>query len=274
MTAPLVFAHEAERRLRVAVLGTSLGVDTDEGLDAYFRRHYPDCFPLLCRVDRTTFACQAANLWKVKETLWHHLLARVAHDPPLSIVDSCPLPVCRFARAPRCRRLREYSAFGYDERARQTYYGLRLHLRVCWPGVIVGFSLAPANAAGCPPGGMPVAEADLLPDGAGWVLADRNDWRADTLTDLAARGVHLLAPDKTKRRETAPWPRWLTHKRRRIETVLGQLVERYRTKRVWARDAWHRWSRWLRVILSHTIAVLMCQSCGLAPLQFDTLLSD
>jgi hypothetical protein len=30
--------------------------------------------------------------------------------------------------------------------AKQTFYGLRAHLRVCWPGVIVGLSLVPADA--------------------------------------------------------------------------------------------------------------------------------
>ncbi len=63
-------------------------------------------------------------------------------------------------------------------------------------------------------------------------------------------------------------------KRRRIETVLGQLVERYRIKRVWARDAWHLWSRWLRTVVSHTLAVLLCQQRGMSPLQFDKLLTD
>jgi hypothetical protein len=33
-------------------------------------------------------------------------------DRRLSLVDSFPVPVCRFARARRCRRLRELSAFG------------------------------------------------------------------------------------------------------------------------------------------------------------------
>jgi hypothetical protein len=37
--------------------------------------------------------------------------------------------------------------------------------------------------------------------------------------------------------------RRLVQARRRIETVIGQLVERYHAKRVWARDAWHLWSR-------------------------------
>jgi hypothetical protein len=66
----------------------------------------------------------------------------------------------------------------------------------------------------------------------------------------------------------------LTHKRRLIETVIGQLVGRYQAKKVWARDAWHLWSRWLRMILSHTMAFFLCQQVGLPPLQFAELLAD
>jgi hypothetical protein len=44
------------------------------------------------------------------------------------------MPVCRFGRAYRCRRLAGLAAFGRDEGAKQTCYGLRAHLRVCWPG--------------------------------------------------------------------------------------------------------------------------------------------
>jgi len=65
---------------------------------------------------------------------------------------------------------------------------------------------------------------------------------------LRARGVHLIAPFQTRKYEEAPWPRWLVHTRRRIEVVLAQLVdaqlvERYRSKRTWARDLWHSCSR-------------------------------
>jgi hypothetical protein len=39
----------------------------------------------------------------------------------------------------RCGRLAELASFGCDEDAKQTYakqtyYGVRAHLRVCWPG--------------------------------------------------------------------------------------------------------------------------------------------
>jgi hypothetical protein len=45
-------------------------------------------------------------------------------------------------------------------------------------------------------------------------------------------------------------------------------------KRVWARDAWHLWSRWLRTLLSHTMAVLLCQRAGLGSLQFANLITS
>jgi hypothetical protein len=67
--------------------------------------------------------------------------------------------------------------------------------------------------------------------------------------------VWLLAPSRSGRRPGPPLPGRLVQARRRIETVIGQLVRRYQAKRVWARDAWHLCSRWQRKLLSHTLAV-------------------
>jgi hypothetical protein len=131
--------------LTIEVVGEFLGIDTDKGIYCYFRRHYGEWFAALKGVHRTTFCRQAANLWAVKEVLWKHLLGQMCFDPEVSLIDSFPVPTCHFARAYRCRRLAEESAFGYDEMTKQTFYGLRAHLRVCWPGVIVEMDLAPAN---------------------------------------------------------------------------------------------------------------------------------
>jgi DDE family transposase len=254
--------------LTIECVGEFLGIDTDKGLYLYFRRHYAAWFPALRRVDRTTFARQAANLWAAKARLREHLLRRLDFDPAVSVVDSFPVPACRFARAYRCRRLAGHAAFGHDEVARQTFYGLRAHLRMCWPGVIVDFRLAPANLHE-----LPVA-ADLLAGVRGWALGDRNYWSPALTEHLRGQGLDLLAPYKSAKRETRREPRWLTQKRRRIETVIGQLVERYHAKRVWARDAWHLLARWLRKLLSHTLAVCLCQRAGLPPLRFAELVID
>ena len=132
--------------LTIELVGEFLGLDEDTELFAYFRRHYAHFFPNLRQVHRTTFTRQAANLWKVKELLWRELLICVPHDPTFAMCDSMPLPVCLFARAYRCSRFKGEAAFGKDTLLKQTFYGLRVHVRVCWPGVITRISVAPANA--------------------------------------------------------------------------------------------------------------------------------
>ncbi len=256
--------------LTMEIVGEFLGIDTERGLYAYFRRHYAEWFPALREVHRTTFTRQMANLWVAKERLWRELLGRIDFDPAISLVDSFPVPTCRFARAYRCCLLPEESAFGYDEMNKQTFYGLRAHLQVCWPGVIVGVSLAPADAHE-----LSVAE-ELLEGAEGWVLGHRNYWSPRLTERLEEQGLELLAPYKSKKREKEPWPRWLVQKRRRIETIFSQLVERYRAKKVWARDRWHLTSRWLRKILSHTMTFHLCQEDGQcsSPLRFSEFLVD
>jgi hypothetical protein len=256
--------------LTIEIVGEFLGIDAEKGLYTYFRRHYGEWFPALKRVHRTTLTRQMANLWAMKRKLWRELLGRIGFDPEVSLIDSFPLPVCRFARAYRCRLLPEESAFGYDEMSKQTFYGLRAHLHVAWPGVIVGVDLAPANTHE-----LRLAE-ELLEETKGWALGDRNYWSPELTQRLQDEGLCLLAPYKSKKREVTSWPRWLVQKRRRIETVISQLVERYGAKKVWARDRWHLTSRWLRKVLSHTMSFYLCQAQGgcSSPLRFSELLAD
>ncbi len=254
--------------LTMEAVGAYLKLDADSELFAYFRRHFCHLFPALSSLHRTTFVRQAANLWQVKEHVWQHLHTQVEHAPQVSLIDSFPVPVCRFARAHRCRQLREQAAYGYDELAKQTFFGLRAHLRICWPGVIVGLCLTPANVHDL------TGAQELLAHQRGFVLADRNYWSPRQQADWQEQGVRLLAPYKSSKREPAPWPRSLVQKRRRIETVIGQLVERFSVKQVWARDGWHFFSRWLRDLLSHTLCVLLCQKQGLPPLRFAELLNN
>ncbi len=243
--------------LTIEVVGEFLGLDTDSGLYHHFCRYHAAEFPLLGRVSRVTFVRQAANLWKVKEALWQAVLKHIDCDPAISIIDSFPLPVACFARAYRSKRLREWSDWGYDDTADHLFFGLRAHVRVCWPGVIVGLALHPANLHD-----RWVAD-DMQPATPGWLLGDTNYWSPLLYQDLQTKGIHLLTPRKSSVRRPHPWPHWLIQARRRIETVIGQLAQRYSGKRLWVHDTWHLCSRWLRKVLSHTFAVYLCQLCGL-----------
>lgn len=263
--APILADSEV---ITMATVGEFLGLDQDVAIYHYFHRHHPGWFPALSRVHRTTFARQAANLWVVTERLWGALLDRVPHDPLRSLVDSVPVPVCRFGRAYTCSRFRGEAAFGRDTGSKATLYGFRDHLRLCWPGVLTAVSVAPAN----------VHDLALVPErvegATGQVLGDRNYWDPQLTAELAPAGITLLAP--FKKRASDPDPAGstvLSRVRWRIETVAAQLVERYHLKRIWARDAWHLTSRILRKVLSHTIAVFLCLERGYPPLQFNRLLA-
>jgi Transposase DDE domain len=253
--------------LTIEIVGEFLGMDTDTGIHLFFKRHYGEWFPTLGEVHRTTFARQAANLWKVKECLWQELLLLVPHDPAFALVDSMPLPACLFARAYRCKRFRGEAAFGKDTLLKQTFYGFRMHARVSWPGVITRLSVAPADAH----------ELSVLPELAertsGLVVGDRNYHSPKTEEELARMGVDLLAPYSSKKRDPNPErSAFLSRLRYRIDTVFSQLVGRYSVKRVWARDTWHLASRLLRKVLSHTVAFLLNHNSGNQPLQLSKLL--
>lgn len=259
--------HDSEV-LAIELVGEFLGIDTDAGLYHYFRRHFASLFPALKEVHRTTFVRQAANLWAVKWRLWQHVLREIQLDPQLHILDSMPVPACRFSRAKRSRLFGGLAAYGKDTLQLSTFFGFRLHLRIAWPGVITAFELAPANYTDI------TAAPDLVEDLRGWALGDRAYWSEEWHAQERQHGLSILAPFQTAKYEKRPWPFWLVLKRRRVETVLSQLVQRFQAKRTWARDVWHLCNRWLRKVLAHTLAVLFCQRLRRGDLRLSQILTD
>ena len=151
-----------------------MGHAQDKDNFSYFGAHHSSLFTALQRIHRTSYARQSANLWRIKEQLWQRLIATLPHQKTLSFVDSLPLPVCRFARAPWSRNFKIedvsglQASYGFDHVTRQTFFGFRLHVRVAYPGVITGFCLTGAEVCD-------VAAAPQRLQGAqGLVLGDRN----------------------------------------------------------------------------------------------------
>jgi hypothetical protein len=256
--------------MAMEVVGSYLGISQDEALFAFFHEHYPHFFPRIAQVHRSTFVRQAANLWAIKERLWMMLRdCLIQHDELVGIIDSMPLPVCRFARAPWCVRFRGQARYGKDHADRQTFYGFRLHLRLGWPGVITHAFLAPANETD---GEM----APLVLEGThGVVLGDRAYWVPDIQASLRTSGIILQAPYRTAHapQAAAYQSSVLGQVRYRIDTVFGQLTDRCQIKRIWARDLWHLRNRLLRVILMHTWCVWLNQQKKIPCLQLDQLVA-
>jgi hypothetical protein len=264
--------------ITMEIVAEFLGIDTDKGIYTYFKRHYQEWFPKLKEVHRTTFTRQAANLWKVKEILWQHLLEHElvlgGEQEPLLMIDSFPMPVCKKSRSYRCKVMRELSERGRDTELGK-FLGMRAHVVLAWPGIIVR-----ANVCGSDVHDLHLAERLLEGMGRGWVLADRNYWSPNVMEQLRdyEGGPTLMArfklKNETEKHRGLVWPRWLSKKRQKIETIFSQLVGRYQMKVVRARDTWHFRSRFLRKILSHTMAVVFCRREGISPTSFWELLTD
>ena len=252
--------------ITIEIVAELLGRHDDAAIYRHFRRYHAAEFPALARVHRTTFARQAANTCWLKRRLQRRLAERLGRPGAPWLIDSTPLPVCRFARAGFCRRFRGQAAYGHDPVARKAFYGFRLHLRASPEGVILGYELAPADAHELE------LVWELAPAPPGVAVGDRNYWSPATREEFRAAGGDLLAPFKHASRDPDPArSEALLRLRKRIETTIGQLVESLACRRVKVRDLWHLENRLVRKILGHTAAVLLNVRLGQEPLRLARL---
>ena len=253
--------------ITMELVGEYLGLGTDEGIHHYFCRHWHHLFPNL--PDRSNFARQCANVWDVKQSFFEYLSG--FQDHYLQILDSMPIEVCKFVRAKTSQQFKDSAAYG--KWFGQTFFGYRLHLKITDIGMIRQFILAPANEHD-----IRYVEPLIAQDRGGWVLADKG-YRSKPLQQKLWQQRKMYFHTSVRRidKKTSPLPkqtiRTLTGKRRLIETVAGQLEQRFGIKTTFARDLWHLLNRIIRKILSHTISVLLNIKMNIEPLRLRLLVN-
>jgi len=253
--------------ITMELIGEYLGFDTDEGIYNYFARHWKFLFPDM--PDRSNFVRQCANLWAVKQHFFEYLSN--SKDKYLQIIDSMPIEVCKFIRAKSTRQFKDTAKYG--KWFGQTFFGYRLHFKVTDYGMIRNFILAPANEHD-----IHYAETLLADDRGGWVLADKGYRSKDLHNKLwQQRKTYFHTSLRRIDKKTSPLPkqtiRRLTGKRRLIETVAGQLEQRFGIKTTFARDLWHLFNRIIRKILSHTMCVFLNLKLNMDPLKLRLLVN-
>jgi len=149
------------------------------------------------------------------------LLSDLYRQGEAFIIDSMPLPVCKRARASRCKKVRGKAFCGYCAAKKEKFFGWRLHL-ICTPeGIPVSFDLLPASEQDL----TPIHELTVaLPQGSA-VFGDKGYLSdPDAQAILSTTGVRFVA---AHRRNMSP-NTWaddfdLRLFRKRIETVYSQL---------------------------------------------------
>lgn len=172
-------------------------------------------------------------------------------------------------RAARSQVLKAEADYGYCAAKREYYYGLKAHLLIDWRGVAVGITVTAANID------EREAAYDVLRAIEGLVLGDKGYIRPQFKADCEALGIDLQTPLRQNMKERRPrwWLKLLQRVRKRIETVIGQLEQRFGLAKTRARDAWHLTNQVTRKLLAHTIGVWLNLRQGRKPLDLDGLLA-
>ena len=249
------------------VVAEFLGIDTDKGAWEYFCNHWRHWFPMLG--SRANFAKHAANLWSVTQRVQKELAKQLgAFSDLLHLSDGFPMPACHFKRAYFSRIFSGKADYGYCASKGETYYGFKGNLLINSEGVITEITATAAN----------IDERDslwdLIGEIHGMLIADKGLIGADYQNELrqfAQIDLHTAVRSNMKETRSEKFVKWLKSTRRLVETVIGQLTERFNIEKVRARKVWYLTNRIARKVLAHTICVYINKQNGNLPLQFELL---
>jgi Transposase DDE domain len=254
--------------ITIGLVGEFLGLKDDKAIWQYFRRHWSHWFPALG--DRSTFVRQSANLWTVTQQLQHHFSKQLyAYEDDLHLCDGFPIPICHFKRSYGCKKFKGIAEYGYCASKDEHYYGFKGNLVISGSGIITGITATPAN----------IDERDSLYEIVGGIkgllIGDKGLIRPMLKDDLWAQNIDIQTPlrDNMKDDRDPKFVKTIVSTRRKVETVIGQLTDRFGIQKMKARDPWHMTNRIARKVASHTIAFFINKLINpMTPLQLDLLI--
>lgn len=224
------------------------GYGTDKAMWRYIRQHWIDWFPAVGSYKNFTKHC--ANLYGIKARILQKLTAPQNSDG-LYIVDGVPLPVCKFARAPRCGLFPELANHGYCASKKEHYYGMKGVLIITGKGHIRGFYVTSA--------GVDEREALLEMDLPikGDMIGDKGFIGERFTEDMARKGITMHTPLRSNMQDPRPrsFVRTLMNKRRYIETVLAKLIDQFAIVGHKARGLWRLKNKIARKLTSYMLAL-------------------
>ncbi len=256
--------------ITMEVVAEFQGIDTDKGSWEYFCNHWRTLFPNIG--SRSNFAKHSANLWGIKQNMQKELAKKLgATSDFIHLADGFPMPVCHFKRANFSQIFAGEAAYGYCASKGETYYGFKGNLLVNSEGIITAVTVTQAN--------IDERESlwDLVDGIHGTIIADKGLIGADYKNELHKfTGIDLETAVRSNMEEkrSKKFIKRLVSTRRLVETVIGQLTDRFQIEKVRARKLWYLTNRIARKMLSHTICVCINKKLGNPPLQFELLIAE
>ena len=238
--------------ITLSICGELAGIDSENAWYSFVKRNYRHLFPRLC--SRTRFNRTRRALLQVTELLRQKL----THSFPIPtsryfVIDSFPLPVCKFGRARYCRSFRVDGAnYGKCPSKKETYFGFKVHALIIIEGYITAFEITPASV-GDREGLRDFAENHLCLT----VLGDKGYTGEQLWEDMQEKGICLMSLKPSNHKNN--WPKEVRQVifrfRRRIETVFSQLSEQLNAEKVLAKSFRGLCTRLQNKILGHNLCM-------------------
>lgn len=247
--------------ITIEIAGEFQGLGSDKRIWEYFKHHWQVLFPNIG--SRTSFVRQGANLWRIKQELQEMISKELHGAGDIFLFDGLPIPICNIKRVNSRNPFRGIGNFGYCAAKDYKYFGFKGHIFTNLHGLILNFTITAAN----------IDERDVLPElthkRSGFVIADKGLIRPELNELLAKQNLNLQTPLRSNMQDSRPkeYVNSIMNVRRRIETVIGQLVERFNIQSIRVKDLFHLSVKTGRKILSHTFGFLLAGS-----MHFDGIL--
>ena len=220
--------------IALAITAEALSIDSENLLFHKIKTEYKNDFPTI--ISRRQFNDRRKNLQQTMNQIRHNMAMRIDSAENYFVVDSKPLPVCRIARARRCKMGKRDADltpnYGYCAAQAQMYYGYKMHVTSGLRGVIHTFTISKAS----------VADINYVKDlryeiSDCTVIGDRGYLGKAVQLDLfESTNIRLEVPYRRNQKDFQPVFRPFAKARKRIETTFSQLCDQFLMTRNYAKD--------------------------------------
>jgi IS5 family transposase len=233
----------------LAVCQAAIGISSDRQFLGLVGRVLPGWFPHL--PDQSQYNRRLRGLVELISIVQQQL-ARWLDSGGVRVADGTQLAVAGY---PGCQHRSEFAGsarYGYQRSQHRFIWGVRLVLLTDTRGLPLGYTIVPANEHEYEP------LADLLTGTpAEVVIADKGFWGRGYRERLAADGVRLLTPDRTRTAANHGRERALASTRLVIESVFANLKGQMRLEQHLAKTPAGLAVRIAQRILALTIGILL-----------------
>jgi IS5 family transposase len=233
----------------LAVAQAAVGISSDRQFLGLIGRVLPGWFPHL--PDQSQYNRRLRGLVGVISIVQQQL-ARWLDTGDVRLADGSQLAVANYPGCQQKSAFAGFARYGYAKSQHRFVWGVRLVLLTDRRGLPLGYTIVPANEKEYEP------LADLLTGTPSEVvIADKGLWGRAYAQRLAADGITLLTPDRTRTADNLQRERALASTRLVIESVFANLKGQMRLEQHLAKTPAGLAVRIAQRILALTIGILL-----------------